>query len=80
MLISLQRQNRNKYEVVLGRQNVTAAYPKDRLEFKFFFETCLQHYMCEPGVNLINLLQVLFTSVAIVFRLLNNCYTCKLQV
>ena len=63
MLISLQRQNRNKYEVVLGRQNVTAAYPKDRLEFKFFFETCLQHYICEPGVNLINLLQDCYLQV-----------------
>ena len=33
-----------------------------------------------PGVNLIKLLQVSFTSVAIVFRLLNNGYSCKLQM
>ena len=30
-----------------------------------------------PGVNLIKLLQVLFTSLAIVIRSENNSYTCK---
>ena len=41
---------------------------------------CPRECHLHAGVNLITLLQGQFTSVAIVFGLLNNAYTCKLQV
>ena len=34
----------------------------------------------KPGVNLIKLLQVYITTVAIVFKLRINGYTCELQL
>ena len=46
-------------------------------KFNYYF-----HYLLvfNPGVNLVKLLYVLFTSVAVVSGSKNNSYTCKLHL
>ena len=43
-------------------------------------EHSVDQYVLSTGVNLIKLLEVLFTSVAIILESKNNSYTCKLHL